>query len=518
MLKKTDYKQLLDQYKQYSAFIAKATIDTLIKETDDEQQARVKRLLRPELYADFFDYYLGRNTPVPLADSDCAWFHKMSYADIYANPFLTQYRLWFRGAAKSIHANVGNPLALKQAGLIKFFLVVGVNEKRAKMLLSDLQVQFEANQRIVKDFGKQVCYGSWADGAFETTDGSFFMALGIEQPFRGLRKYANRLDFVSIDDVEDRKVAKNETIVNERTEKILSDLIPAFGKHSQRLVVSNNLIEKKGIVATLMAKRNNPNPKYTQTIQVDIADDENLPMWPERYSKTDIVRLKKTTDPYTWKREYMNTPVDEGRLFKPEWIRFKNVDNYSIYKSIVGHWDLSYTTEGDYKAFALVGNTGAEIHVINLFCRKCEISEALDYHFGIAKHIAKQGAAAMFFFDATAAQQPVFTPLFHQKAIEHNCYAIPFPAYASVDKHLRIEATLTSVFFNKRLFFDEKLKQHPDFEDAKTQILAFDKGSKAHDDFPDTLEAAVRLSQEYTGYEMSSAFEPVFAKRTIKGY
>jgi len=42
------------------------------------------------------------------------------------------------------------------------------------------------------------------------------MALGIEQPFRGLRHYATALKLVSVDDVEDRKVALNKLIVQER--------------------------------------------------------------------------------------------------------------------------------------------------------------------------------------------------------------------------------------------------------------------------------------------------------------
>jgi len=33
---------------------------------------------------------------------------------------------------------------------------------RAKMLLADLQVQLESNQRIIKDFGSQISYGNWA--------------------------------------------------------------------------------------------------------------------------------------------------------------------------------------------------------------------------------------------------------------------------------------------------------------------------------------------------------------------
>lgn len=514
-MKKNDFKDILKQYKQYSSWLQHATLDNLYKETEEEKIKRIEQLLLPQNYTTFFDYYFGTKTHIPLADSQCAWFHQKSYENIFKNNYITQFRLWFRGAAKSIHSNVGNVIALKQNNKVKFFLLVGINEKRAKQLLADLQAQFENNQRLINDFGNQITYGNWSDGVFETSDGCFFMALGIEQPFRGLRNYANRLDLVSIDDVEDRKVAKNERLVQERVEKIMSDLMPAFGKDSQRIIISNNLIEKKGIVGSLMQKLNN---KYSDILKVDIVDQNGNPQWKERYSKADIVRIKQMTDNNTWLREYMNTPVDEGKIFKPEWIKFKKIENFQSYKNIIGHWDLSYTTEGDYKAFVLLGNTGTEMHVLDIFCRKCDINEAIEYHFNLAKALQKNGIAAMFFYDATAAQEAVFMPIFQQKAFEFQTYAIPLPTRANVDKYLRIEATLTSVFYNKKIFFSDTILNNPDWEDAKFQLLSFEKGSAAHDDFPDTLEAAVRISQENTGFNTFYSFEPIIQKHKLKGW
>ena len=43
-------------------------------------------------------------------------------------------------------------------------LLVGINELRARLLLADLQAQLEANERLLRDFGKQVAYGHWKDG------------------------------------------------------------------------------------------------------------------------------------------------------------------------------------------------------------------------------------------------------------------------------------------------------------------------------------------------------------------
>ena len=254
-MNKNELKQALADFKEYSQFVKRATAEAVVGESPQEKDDRIAYLLKPCNYGMFFNYYLGKDTPIPLADSDCARYHIDSYKEIYQKKFITQFRIIFRSGAKSIHSNVGNVLAMKQAGLVKFFLVVGINELRAKLLLADLQIQFESNQRIIKDFGHQVSYGSWADGMFETADRCYFMALGIEQPFRGLRHYANRIDMASVDDVEDRKVAQNSTIVEERGQKILGDLVPAFAKDSGRLIVSNNYITRTGIINYLLTKK-----------------------------------------------------------------------------------------------------------------------------------------------------------------------------------------------------------------------------------------------------------------------
>ena len=251
-----ELKDALSNFKARSEFIRKATRENIIGEDDHTRELRKSYLLMPEHYNKFFNYYLGKDTPIPLADSECAWYHLRSYEELYKKRYLTQFRIIFRSGAKSIHSNVGNVLALKQAGLMKFFVVVGINEDRAKLLLADLQVQLQSNERIIRDFGTQVSYGNWADGMFETSDRCYFMALGIDQPFRGLRHYANRIDMASVDDCEDRKVAQNPRLVKERGEKILGDLVPAFGKTSQRLIISNNYITKTGLVNYLLTKKN----------------------------------------------------------------------------------------------------------------------------------------------------------------------------------------------------------------------------------------------------------------------
>lgn len=495
---KSELKKAREKFAEVSKIIRNSTVDTLLKETDEQQEKRVKMLLKPENYGLFFNYYFGIDTPIPLADSECADFHTKAYKELYNESVIIQFRRWFRGAAKSVQTNVGNSLALKATDRLKFMVLVGANELRGKMLLADLQAQFENNERIIKDFGSQVTYGDWADGSFYTNDGSYFMALGLNQPFRGLRKGAERVDFAVVDDCEDREIALNPLRVQKNGEKILGDLGEAFGKDRQRMVIANNYITKTGLLNYLMEKTKTL-PSYRDS-KINIVDKDGNPTWHQRYSQADVDKKKRNTSYYFWERELMNNPIEEGKLFKAEWLRFAECSKITKWDGLLIHWDLSYTKNGDYKAGVLLGFKNGLIYVLKVFCRKCDLIEAVSWHFDLVQSMSKKGMMPLSFYDSTAAQKAVFMPIFDQEARRRGFYEVPMPASApGIDKHLRIEATVTNVMFNRKLVFDKRLQNTPDFEAAKNQLLGFEKSTKAHDDFPDTLECGIRLGQSYFG-------------------
>ncbi len=493
---KTELKAAIEEFNRRCKFIKEATYEGLFKETAEEQEARIKMLLKPENYTKFFDYYYGMGTPIPLADAPCADFHQSSYESAFHNPWIVQLRMWFRGAAKSIHTNVGNFTHLKENDELSFGLLIGQNEDHAKRLLGDIQGHLMSNERYIKDFGTQFSYGSWADGNFECQDGTFFKGLGIDQPFRGLRNGANRVDGVSLDDVEDRKIAKNKERVKERGEKITGDVVKAFGKKRGRLIVPNNYIVKNGLLDYIMHEmKDNPNLEISR---VDLSDKDGNPTWKERYTKEDVKNINQRTDYYTSQREDYNNPIEKGKRFKEEWIRFREIPKNVVWEALLSYWDLSYTANGDYKACAIIGVYKGTMYVLDVFCRRCDISEAMTWHYETMKRYAKEGLKPICYYDATAAQKAVYNPIFIQYAAAYNFYEMPMADLSQrVDKHLRIDATLTNVLFNGTLVFSADLKDTPDMEAATVQLLSFEKGTRLPDDFPDALESAVRKTQVY---------------------
>lgn len=542
---KKEFRDLLDRYKLRSQEINRSTIESIIDESPDVQEARIKHLLKPENYGLFFNYYFGKDTPIPLADSDCAWFHNDVYKQLYYNDFITLFNLIFRGGAKSTHANLGYPFALKQSKIAKFFLTVGANELRAAMLLQDLQVQFESNNRIIKDFGLQKSYGSWAEGQFETTDRCTFMALGIDQPFRGLRANGVRLEYASIDDIEDKKRALNTSLVNEYVEKVTGDIQGAFSKTSERTIINNNFFVDNGFIATLLKKKGyNPKKfkttenfikreKYSQVYLINLTTkyfqfveaNQNSPDWKpswDRYSREDCLRKieQYKSDKATLSNEYYNTPIKIGKLFKAEQVKFVKPKKLDEYELLVGFWDFSYTQQGDTKAFALIGCDVKGYTVLDVFCRNCDISEALIYHFTNTIRWFKVNPSMVVFYDANVSQQAIYEPVLIQASQKYRSMIVPLPVHNSTDKFIKISTILGNAFSSGKLFFSEKIQENPDWEEASHQLFSFEKGSKIHDDFPDALSECVRQAQLLYSMDSDDTLntKPVIGKRKRGGY
>lgn len=546
---KKEYEELLKRFREKSDFINKATIETIIKETPEEQEARIKMLLEPDNYGLFFNYYFGKETPVPMADCDCAWYHTAIYKDLYYESYITLFNLIFRGGAKSTHANMGYPFALKQSGIAKFFLTVGANEPRAAMLLQDIQVQFECNNRIIKDFGMQKSYGSWADGQFETTDRCTFMALGIDQPFRGLRLNGVRLEYASIDDVEDKKKAKNKALVREYTEKITGDIQGAFSKRSERTIINNNYFVENGMIASVAKKKGfdlkklstkenlvlkekyatlyliNLTTKYYEQINEKNKKDWR-PSWEERYSHDDCLRKKEQYehDKETLSGEFYNTPINVGKRIKKDMIRMvkpKPLDQYIV---IVGNWDFAYSNSACYKALAVLGVSDMRMTCLDIFCQQTDIEVALEYHFKRAKKIVKINGATIFYYDGSVSQEAVYEPILVRAARKYKSFCIPLPQKSTLDKYDKIDTVVVSALVSGLLDFSEELEHNPDWEEAKNQLLNFEKGGSYAVDFPDSLADAIRMIQDYlTGGEtedddQDTVNAPIIGKRELGGY
>ena len=131
-----------------------------------------------------------------------AWFHKKLAKILIDNDVCDLLAEIYRSGAKSVHLDLGIPLYLYVTDRMKFMLLIGQTDLKAKKLISDIQAELTYNKKFIHYYGKKFKFGDWSEGDFTTTDGVKFMAMSPGQSPRGLREGNQRPDYIVIDDVD----------------------------------------------------------------------------------------------------------------------------------------------------------------------------------------------------------------------------------------------------------------------------------------------------------------------------
>lgn len=483
--------------KDWELFVKKIQTSTfVITETKQEKQARLDNL--KSNYRVFVRYYFPH-----YAESECADYHVEIAENLRDNKKINQINVIYRGGAKSTHVNLLIPCWLiffyQQINLM---VLVGENEQKASLLLRDIQSEMQYNQRIIADFESQMQQGNWSDGEFRIKAGTLFKSLGINQDPRGLRNQQHRIDYISVDDIDTRKKANNQVIVAEQVSKILGALKGGFGRDSQRLVISNNLIHKQGILSNLIEKLKH-SPR-TKIVWANAIDENGLPTWSARYSLEYWAEIKADTPPAEFEREFMNNPIEEGRIFNVEWLQYKPMQ-YKEYERLICYGDLSYKAQGDYKAFVLVGQlkSSEEIHILKTFIRKTTLQEVALWCYELRNKIA-DNIVIDFYIEANFIQDLMLDTFYEIGKSQGKILNIRGDYRQKPEKFQRIEA-MTLYFHRNLIFINQTEKENKDMRILIEQLLMFEKGSSVHDDAPDALEGAIYLLQKQ---KQSSQFTP----------
>lgn len=491
------YIKLLLDYHKHCLRIAKATsID--IHETPAEKNMRIKTLQAD--YVRWFEYYFPN-----YAQKKCGWFHKELANYIINNKSIRLLAEMFRSAGKSVHIDMGIPLYLYLAKKdLRFMLLFGETEPKAKELLSGIQAQLQFNNRIKNDYGERFQQGNWADGDFTTTTGVKFKALGWGQNPRGVREQAQRPDYIVVDDVDNKKHVNNDRMMREAIDFITEDIWGCFDSDdhaNERFVYANNNFHKNSITNRLKIYFEGVIKKQKQQTQVQKTAFEILtvcavkdikdfrPEWPEK-TTPQYWREKFQLMPYrSFMREYMHTHMQDGAIFKHQDIQYKEALSFSSYDALCFYGDLSYKENADYKALVLVGKKGKEFHILLAYLQQKSRAHAARWLYDMYEHFNLQSCNIRYYIEGLFAMDE-FVSDFDVEGEKRGYYiAVVADKRPKADKYDRIES-LSGHFERKNVYFNSSEAPQSDMQILIEQILAFEKGSKAPDDGPDALHGA----------------------------
>jgi phage uncharacterized protein (putative large terminase), C-terminal domain len=503
MATSSKYEKLIQDYEKHCRRIAQATIINI----NESPQDKKKRIADHESdYAKWFEYYFPN-----YAKSKCAPFHRSLAKYIVKNKRCRVLAEWYRSAAKSVHINMGIPLFLMFAKKdLKFMLIIGANEKKAKKLLSSIQGQLAYNKRLINDYGAKFQHGDWADGDFATVDGVRFMALGFGQDPRGSREDAERPDYITTDDVDTKKHMNNDRIMRESVDYITEDVWGCFDAvdgGTERYIHANNNTNKNSITNRLKAfylqakqrakEDGEQNIFHISTVKAvkDLTTFE--PTWPDKTS-ADYWRKKFKETPYrSFMREYMHTHIQDGAIFKHEDIIHGDVESLKKYDGLVFYGDLSYKDAGDFKALILVGKIGREFHIIHTYLRQGSRAKCAEWLYNLYEDKRLERFNIKYMIEGLFAMDD-FVNDFDIEGDKRG-YQIPVTAdkRSKADKFDRIES-IAGHFERHHVIFNLKERDNPDQTTLIDQFMAFEKGSGAHDDGADAVHGAIAALNKVT--------------------
>ena len=459
-----------------------------LNESSEEKSARIERLQND--YAAFFEYYFPMYATAPTAE-----FHVRIANAMRNNKNFKGIFEAFRGSAKSTHADIGIPFWLMVLGELKCMILVGQTEEKAIRLLAGLQAQLHSNRRIIHDYGKQVSSNRWKLGEFVTRTGCAFYALGMGQSPRGTRSEEHRPDLIIMDDCDSKKLNKNPSLVREAVEWALDDLMGCMDIGRERFLIVNNRISKHSILAHLhdmmVAKKDEKYRWYH--LKVNALDEHGESTWVEKYSNAYWHEKKEMLVLRSWEREYMNNPIEEGTVFKHEWIKWKEMLPLHEYEKLVVYVDPSFknTKHSDFKAVKFWGKRGKELHLIDAFVRRTDIQVMVNYLYDLYSSIPND--VIVDFYMETNFLQDIIMSEIDKVGRERNLQLpIREDRRKKPDKYKRIEAT-APYYERGCVFYSQEKMNDPDFATAIEQLLATEPGSRAPDDSPDADEGAIYM-------------------------
>lgn len=486
------YLKLLSDFDKLIQRIKKSgSVDA--SETPKQKLERITRLEKD--YAAWFEYYF-----TGFAKCKCAWFHLKLANLLIKNKRIKILARWYRSAAKSVHADMGIPLYLDLVKHdLRFMLLLGETEPKAKKLLSCIQAQLQYNERLKADYGEKLSVGDWADGDFATTDGTRYMSLGFGQSPRGAREGEERPDYIAVDDVDDRRHVNNNRLMEEAVNFIVEDVWGCFDSADgavERFVYANNDFHKNSITHRLYeyfltsikrAEEEGEKPGFA-VLTVNAVKDliEFVPEWPEKATAA-YWRKKFRDTPYrSFLREFMNTHVEDGAVFKNEDIIYGTMLQLDKYDGLVFYGDLSYKDAGDYKSMILVGKAGREFHIIHTFLAQTSRTRLARWLYELYEKKRLDRYGIVYKIEGLFAMDE-FVSDFDQEG-DIRGYYIPVVAdkRGKENKFVRVES-LSGFFERHNVVFNEAEKGNPHQAALIDQFLAFCKGSKANDDGPDAV-------------------------------
>lgn len=365
-------------------------------ESESAKAKRIKRLLKPENFEEFVQYYfkLPDTTLAPFS-----WFHKEAVDNVFIKKKRKHIWRLHREAAKSVFADIFIPIFKLVNGDLTGMILASENADKAKNLIKDVEAQLRNNQKLIHDFGDFGITGSWLQGFFQTESGIGFWSFGLGQNPAGVRNGFLRPNLGIVDDADNKDLAKNQKLTKEKVDWIKGEFMGCLAKDDRTFIYTNNKVHKQGITAHLLGDLEEGDPvdesyatitayltenpiTHEPIFPIDTRDEAELlahfvnqgaaPAWKEYYSLQDCVN--KIID-YGYRnamRQLYHTHIEDGNRFTDSNMPWGECLPLHEYDALVTYCDPAFgeSDKGCYKAVVFLGLKNRDYHILWVWIRQ----------------------------------------------------------------------------------------------------------------------------------------------------
>lgn len=500
-------KDYIEAWQQYCANFRDSTpVDT--SENKVEQLRRIESLEKD--HEAWFKYYFPK-----FCTSEPAAFHKAAAKRLLKNAEWYEVRAWSRELAKSSRSMM-EVCFLALTGKIQNMLLVSNTHDNATDLLLPFKAFFEANQRVIHDYGTQQSTGKWKSDKFVIRKGCSFRAIGWGESPRGTRNNEKRPDFILIDDIDTDEECRNEDIMKNKVNWIEQALICTRSiSNPTRILVNGNVIHDQCAV--------NAMGKKADVFEiVNIRDKAGKSSWPQKNTEEQIERVLSAISYESAQKEYYNNPMDGGDTFKQ--LTDGKVPRLDTCKVII-YADPSTSnkdkTSGSDKAVGIIAKKGMDYYVVKVALDTMSNARFVAHLFDSFQYAkAHMAQEVRVFIENNTLQDPfyeqVLLPLIYQQS---NATGVFLPVTPDTrkkpEKWSRIEGTLEPINRLGHLLFNDKEAEEPNMMRLKAQFKNASRKSKKLDG-ADMVEGGVFLLSEMEAVEAIGGIETIKRTNTKK--
>jgi len=463
-----------------------------INELPKDKALRIKMLEKPGNEENWIAYYFPK-----YCFCEPAPFQIKSLLRILKNPQgIYQRRAWARGLSKTTR-RMFEIFYLKFVKKLRInMLLISKNYENAERLLDSYMVNFEANQRLINDYGIQEKAGKWTHGEFSTRDKCTFRAVGSGQNPRGAKNEEMRVNVQVFDDIDDDEVCRNTDRLDAVWLWIEQAVIPTVDISQPYYIFFDNNIIAEDSCAVRAAK-------YANDIEtINITDEGGESSWPQKNTLAHIQSMLDKISYESGQKEYFNNPMTNGKIFTE--MIFGQCPPLKELQFVIIYGDPSPSNkdkpaqrakvQNSCKAVVVIGYANLKYYIYKAFVDITTNSNFIDWLYATRDYVGN-ATQPYFFVENNGLQNPfyeqVLLPLIHEKGYLNNgVLGITPDDRVKPEKYFRIEGTLEPLNRLGLLIFNENEKANSHMERLVSQFKSVSANSKTMDG-PDAVEGAV---------------------------